>query len=274
MGTPQRCFPDVDEDGARVARTAMDPWLDGRPPHLPHAPNGVPKVFLLPGDPARVDKAVSVLSDFALIGQNREFRIAIGAYKGVPVGLCSTGIGGPSTEIALVELARLGVRTVIRIGGMGALAEHVRPGDLCVVTSAVREGGTAAHYADRDTPARTSPEVEFALTAAADRLGYATALIRVLSCDSYYVGEGRPVPGLEARAQARFDQVVATKVDAMDMESETVLAVGAAVGLRVGALLVAHASRTTDSWLEDYEPAQLSLLTVACRAAWMLTRAM
>ncbi|WP_030106581.1 MULTISPECIES: nucleoside phosphorylase [Actinoalloteichus] len=254
-----------------MPRSAADPWLDGRPPHLPCGPGDLPEVCLLPGDPARVDRAAAVLDDFRVLGQNREFRVGVGRRGEVEVGVCSTGIGGPSTEIALVELARLGVRTVLRTGGMGALSARIAPGDLCVVTEAVREGGAASWYADPEVRALSSPEVRTALAATADRAGERAHGITVLSCDSYYVGEGRPVPGLEDRAARRFAQVEALGVDAMDMECETVLAVGAAVGLRVGGLLVAHASRATDSWLEDYEPAQLRMLRVAADAAARLS---
>ncbi|ASO21994.1 uridine phosphorylase [Actinoalloteichus hoggarensis] len=257
-----------------MARSAADPWLNGRPPHLP-IPEGerLPAVCLLPGDPARVDRAGGVLDDFRLLGQNREFRLGVGHVGGVGVAVCSTGIGGPSTEIALVELARLGVGTVIRTGGMGALAAHIAPGDLCVVTTAAREGGAAACYADPATPARSSTDVSTALRTAAASNGEAPHDIGVLSCDSYYVGEGRPVPGLEARAAARLAAIESRAVDGMDMECETVLVVGAALGLRVGGILVAHASRATDQWLEDYEPAQLRMLRVAATAAAELGRA-
>ncbi|APU16816.1 MULTISPECIES: nucleoside phosphorylase [Actinoalloteichus] len=257
-----------------MTRSAADPWLNGRPPHLPiSSEEGLPAICLLPGDPARVDRAGQVLDDFRLLGQNREFRLGVGRVGAVEVAVCSTGIGGPSTEIALVELARLGVHTVIRTGGMGALAAHIAPGDLCVVTTAVRDGGAAACYADPATPAQSSPEVSAALRAAAASAGETPHDIGVISCDSYYVGEGRPVPGLEGRAAARLAEIESRSVDGMDMECETVLVVGAALGLRVGGILVAHASRATDQWLEDYEPAQLRMLRVAVTAAGELGRA-
>ncbi|WP_440902065.1 nucleoside phosphorylase [Actinosynnema sp.] len=251
-----------------MARSAADPWLDGRPPHLPCGPGDLPEVCLLPGDPARVDRAAQVLDDFRVLGQNREFRVGVGTFGGTPVAVCSTGIGGPSTEIAVVELARLGVRTVIRTGGMGALGAHIEPGDLCVVTEAEREGGAARHYADPEIPALATTAVSEALLAAAPAHFRRPAhRIRVLSCDSYYVGEGRALDRMEERAARRLAEIEAMGVDAMDMECETVFAVGTAMGLRVGAVLVAHASRASDSWLEDYEPAQLAMLRVAAAAA-------
>jgi uridine phosphorylase len=81
---------------------------------------------LLPGDPDRVGKAASVLDSVFEIGRRREFQMARGTWRGTPITVCSTGIGGPSTEIAVVELANLGMKRGIRVGGMGA----IDPSDL------------------------------------------------------------------------------------------------------------------------------------------------
>ena len=51
-------------------RSAIWPWKGDVPPHLPR-PDNMPKAFLLPGDPGRVDKAAEVLDDFRIVGQNR-----------------------------------------------------------------------------------------------------------------------------------------------------------------------------------------------------------
>lgn len=111
-----------------MARSAQDPWWEGAAPHLPARAGQLPETCLLPGDPARVDLASDVLADFGILGHNREFRIGVGTVDGTPIAVCSTGIGGPSTEIAVVELARLGVTTVLRTGGMGALSARIAPG--------------------------------------------------------------------------------------------------------------------------------------------------
>ena len=86
----------------------------------------MPTAFLLPGDPGRVDFAASVLRDFVIVGQNREFRLGYGYLGGVLIGVCSTGIGGASAEIATVELAAMGARILIRTGGCGALAQDLQ----------------------------------------------------------------------------------------------------------------------------------------------------
>ncbi|MFF5264408.1 nucleoside phosphorylase [Actinomadura viridis] len=258
-----------------MARSARDPWRDGAAPHVPARLGTLPGVCLLPGDPARVDLAARVLADFEIRGQNREYRLGVGRLRGTPIAVCSTGIGGPSTEIAVVELARLGVTTVLRTGGMGALRERIAPGSVCAVTAAVPGGGAASWYAaDTGSPTGTGAggrtadaQVTRALHAQAASLGIGLTEVTVASTDSYYLGQGRPLAGYEREAAERYSALRALGVDGVDMETETVLAVGRAMGLRAGALLVAHANRVTDGWLEDYEPAQLDMLRLAAHAA-------
>ena len=123
--------------------SAQFPWQDGLPPHVPCGPGDVPETVLLPGDPARADRVLALLEEPVLLGQRREFRYGLGRWQGVPVAVCSTGIGGPSTEIAVVELVNLGARRLIRIGGMGALDPALAPGSFLIVDRALRGSGAA-----------------------------------------------------------------------------------------------------------------------------------
>lgn len=252
-------------------RSANDPWLNGRPPHIPTDGRTLPSVCLLPGDPDRVSLASAVLDDFELVGEKREYRLGVGCFNGQRVAICSTGIGGPSTEIAIVELSRLGVTTFIRVGGMGAIPAGIAPGSITSVASTLRDGGTARFYAKGEDPIPAHTEVLDALAAAAATHGEILTPVTVMSCDSYYVGEGRSLPGLEQTAAERLSDVVRRGADAMDMECETVFAVAKALGRRYGSILATHGNRATDEWLEDYAPVQHRMLTIACEAAAILS---
>ncbi|WP_307321658.1 nucleoside phosphorylase [Microbacterium sp. SORGH_AS_0862] len=226
---------------------------------------------LLPGDPARVGLAAPLFDSFEIIGSRREFTLAVGSYRGTSIAICSTGIGGPSTEIALIELHRLGVRTFIRVGGMGASNPSVAPGSLTSVQRTFREGGAARFYDSSTEPVSADPSVAAALERAARTRDETLLPVSTLSCDSYYLGEGRPVSGFEDFARDRLRHVTELGADAMDMECETVFVIARALNARYGALLAAHGNRATDEWLEDYEPVQLRLLQVALDASVNLT---
>jgi dihydroorotase len=215
-------------------RSAASPWREHRPPHLPCKMGDLPKAVLFPGDPARVDRFATVLTDFRIIGQNREFRIATGTFNGVELGVCSTGIGGPSTEIALVEAASLGCEFALRVGGTGALRSSIPVGTLLIVREALRGGGAASSYAIKSIPAKADPRMIEALSQAAKASGVATSSALVASTDSYYAGQDRPFPNSDPALRTRLETYSDRGADAVDMEAETILVVGKALGMVSG----------------------------------------
>ena len=76
-----------------------------------------------------------------------------GMYKGKKITATSTGMGCPSTAIAVEELARVGVRSFIRVGSSAGLQPQVKPGDLLVSEGSLRNDGTTAAYAHPGYPA-------------------------------------------------------------------------------------------------------------------------
>jgi len=101
-------------------------------PHIRLGRNQSANYALLPGDPGRVKRIAAFLDDVEELAYNREFYSVRGKYKGVSVLAVSTGIGGPSTGIAVEELNKIGVKTMIRIGSCGALQDNMKVGDLVI----------------------------------------------------------------------------------------------------------------------------------------------
>lgn len=247
-------------------RTAIWPWRGDTPPHIPHHLH-MPRAFLLPGDPGRVDKAAEVLEDFHIVGQNREFRMGVGMIDGVEIGICSTGIGGASTEIVMVELAALGVGVAIRTGGMGALAPDLSLGDFLIVEEAIRNSGVATFYAEPGERAAADPMVVQALDATRSALGLPGRIGRCATADGYYRAQGRPDHAAGQGEPAMLDALAERGADGVEMEAEIVFAVGAALSVRTGAVLAVHAHRRSDGWLEDYETTQRNVLRIGAKAA-------
>jgi len=249
-----------------MRRSAASPWKGDRAPHLPCRRGELPAGVFFPGDPGRVDRFASVLEGFRILGQNREFRVGVGTFEGVEMGVVSTGIGGPSTEIALVEAAELGCRVALRVGGTGVLDAGIPLGSVIVVEEALRGGGAAALYAGPLVKARPNAEVMAAVLRELEDGGVVHRRVRVASVDGYYAGQGRAYPGSLADVAGVLEGYRAQGVSALDMEAETILVVGKAVGLKAGVMLAVHANRANDTWLEDYEPAQDRLIRAACGA--------
>ena len=109
--------------------------------HVHLKPGDVGRYVLLPGDPGRVPLIASFFDTAKEVAYNREYRTFTGTVDGIKVSCCSTGIGCPSTAIAVEELIKCGADTFIRIGTCGALQREVKLGDLCITTAA-HTGGT------------------------------------------------------------------------------------------------------------------------------------
>jgi len=258
--------------GARAAKSgivrgaAKDPVIGGLLPHLKiEVSQKVPPIFFLPGDPSRVELFGESAEKFEALGANREFASARGTYKGKDFGVCSTGIGGGSTEIAVVELARLGVRIMVRTGGCGAVRKDIACGDFILNSGAVRWGGSSSCYAPPEFPAVADPGILMTLASACDRLGLRRHIGVGATSDSYYEGQARnAAPDRTPRiGEERMTFLKEARVLNLDMETETLFTIGYLLGVRTANILVVHGNRATDDWLADYGPAQRNLLAAA-----------
>ena len=127
--------------------------LGSRQYHIGIAPGEVSSVALLPGDPFRVPMIAEFLADVRDVAHQREHRTMIGQYKGRTITATSTGMGCPSTAIAVEELARVGVTSFIRVGSTAAVQPGINPGDLLISEGTLRNDGTTAAYAHPGYPA-------------------------------------------------------------------------------------------------------------------------
>lgn len=121
--------------------------------HIHVKPGEVGKYVLLPGDPDRVLRIAKYLNNAKEIAFHREHRTWTGEYKGIRVSATSTGMGCPSTAIAVEELANVGATHFIRVGSTAALQKGMHIGDLVFSTGAMRLDGTTKYYAHDSFPA-------------------------------------------------------------------------------------------------------------------------
>ena len=77
---------------------------ENKMPHIQLPENLGIRYAVLPGDPARAERAAGYLKDAKLLTFNREYKSYSGFWNGVPVLVMSTGMGGPSMAIAVEEL--------------------------------------------------------------------------------------------------------------------------------------------------------------------------
>lgn len=162
-------------------------------PHILCESNDVSEYVLLVGDPARVLRVSEFLDNFEEVAYNREFRTIKGEYKGVPITITSTGIGGPSTAIAMEELIVCGGKYFIRIGSGGAVQSHIRLGDLVISSGAVRDDGTTQMYINANYPAISDIELTHKILETCKDLNYSHYLGLVRSHDSFYIDDEQEI---------------------------------------------------------------------------------
>ncbi|MCS7240472.1 MAG: nucleoside phosphorylase [Candidatus Bipolaricaulota bacterium] len=203
----------------------------------------LPKGVLLPGDPGRAARIAEKLDHVEELAKNREFHSYRGLWKGIPVGVVSTGVGAPGAAICAEEAIRGGARVLIRVGTAGALQPGVQDGHLVVALGAVRAEGTTPRLLPLEFPALADPEVAKTLFEEAQKLGVPTHQGVVVTMDAFY--RGVLDLGLETYSQCG--------ALAVEMECAAIFCVAQLRGARAGAILAidGDARRATAG---DYNP--------------------
>jgi uridine phosphorylase len=205
--------------------------------HVKLSEGDVGKYVFLPGDPGRVSLIAGFLHDARHVVSNREFTTWTGSLDGTPVSVTSTGIGSPSTAIAVEELCNVGVHTFVRLGSAGALAPELKLGDVVVAQASVREDGTTSLYAPANVPAVADFDVTAALRDGSQTAGHRYHVGTVVASDGFYPGNE---PGRMPLEAALREQLVAYQrcgVLAADMESSALFIVAKIRRARAGTML-------------------------------------
>ena len=205
------------------------------------------ELAIVPGDPERVRKIAEMLDNPRFLACHREFTSWLAELDGHPIVICLTGIGGPSTSIAVEELAQLGIRTFLRIGTTGAIQPHIHVGDILITTAAVRLDGASLHFAPMEFPAVADFTCTTALVAAAEAMQVRQHIGITASSDTFYPGQER-YDTYSGRVVERFRGSMAEwqamGVMNYEMESATLLTMCASQGLRAGMVAGVIVNRT------------------------------
>ncbi len=210
--------------------------------HLQLRPEELPECVLLPGDPARAERIAASWDRARPLQRNREYLSFRGELRGVPLGVVSAGIGGPSMAIVVEELAQLGVQTILRVGSSGAIDPRLRGGDLAITLAAARLEATSRVYAPAGYPAVADPEVFRALVEAATALGRRHRSGITATVETFHLSQGRrgarPLPTGEGVFGVR--ELRELGVLNIEMETSVLLTLARLYGLRAGAVCAVY----------------------------------
>jgi uridine phosphorylase len=213
---------------------------------------------VLPGDPGRVEKTAKYIDPEGAIflASNREYTSWLANLDGKKVLVCSTGIGGPSTSIAIEELASIGIKNFFRIGTTGVIQRNIKLPCLIITTGSVRLDGASRHYAPIEYPAVADFELTSALVEAAKASGVDYHIGITASSDTFYPGQERydTYSGyVPLRFQNTLNEWQKLHVLNYEMESATLLTLVSVFGLRAGMIASAIVSRVASETPNDEE---------------------
>ena len=215
--------------------------------HLKIKEGDVGRYVLLPGDPGRCEKIAHFFDNPHFVAQNREYTTYTGTLLGEKVSVVSTGIGCPSTAIAVEELVELGADTFIRVGSSGSMQPDVHSGDVAIVTGAIRDEGTTLHYLPVEFPAVADVDIICALREGAKRLGYRYHLGVSQSKDSFYGEVERTRMPMAEHLKERWDAWVRAGAVCSEMESAALFILSSIYRKRAGgAMLVVNESELAE----------------------------
>jgi uridine phosphorylase len=214
--------------------------------HIDIAPGEVSTVALLPGDPFRVPLVADYLEDAREVAHKREHRTMVGTYRGRQVTVTSTGMGCPSTAIAVEELARVGVTSFIRVGSSAALQPGIQPGDLIVSEGSFRNDGTSDAYVPKGYPAVPDLELTQALVRAARIVGPKHDL-------GVHAGLNVTDDAFYAESPAWTQQMSGLGLLNVEMESSALFVVARQRGLRAGMVCAVSSNLVAGTSVYDEE---------------------
>ncbi|BAL93079.1 putative purine nucleoside phosphorylase [Actinoplanes missouriensis 431] len=158
--------------------------------HIGGKPGDIAERVLLPGDPMRAKWiAETFLEDAVCYTQVRGMLGFTGTWKGERVSVQGSGMGMPSASIYTHELINeYGVKSVIRIGSCGALADDLNLGDVIAAIGSSTDSNMNRYRFEGVVD--YAPVADFGLLRTAVEKGEAAGIpIRVgqiLAADTFY----------------------------------------------------------------------------------------
>ena len=253
------------------------------------------KIAILPGDPFRskliANKIAETYSTKAIpLAWKREYCTFLSEIERAKILVTSTGIGGPSTSIAIDELAKLGVMTFIRVGTTGAIQKNIKVGDVIITSGAVRLDGASSHYAPIEFPAVADHKVLNALVKSAESLHFSCGKIDkfqkspcyfvgiTVSADTFYPGQER-YDSHSGYVPRRFKGITKEwqKLNVLnyEMESSTVLTLCAALRDLSGGCVtgvIVNREIKDDISQDDLKKGQDNAVSVAIKATELIVK--
>jgi uridine phosphorylase len=181
---------------------------------------------LVPGPKERSDMLLKLLDGAQKSFTFLDYEMHTGSLEGKRVTVGNGGRYAPDTAITTEILCGAGAEALIRVGSCGSLQEHIKIGDLVIVTGALRGDGTSRYYVAENFSTVAHGDIVDALKRAADDLQVRYHLGWIFTTDALF----QETPEL-------IQQLNEQNVSSIDMVTSTFLTIAQVRGKKAGALL-------------------------------------
>jgi uridine phosphorylase len=165
---------------------------------------------LIPGPKERSQMLLGTLKnptkDFTFL----DYEMHTGTVDGKRVTVGNGGRFAPDTAMTTEILCAAGVEWLIRIGSCGSLQDHVKIGDLVIVTGAIRGEGTTSYYVAKNFSTVAHPEIVNALKRAAETLKVRYHLGWIFTTDALFQETPELIQELNQQHVSSIDMVTST----------------------------------------------------------------
>lgn len=268
----------------RESVRADNPMTDnGLQYHLHTKQGDIASYCLFVGDPGRAEMiAREFLTDAHLMGDHRGLKSFTGTYGDLRVSVVTTGMGGASTGIVMLEAVRCGARRIIRIGSCSALQPEIALGSPIVVTGAVRLEGASKNWALIEYPAMADFRVLNAFYSVSRQKKTKEDSVHFgieATTDCFNEGQARPDDGkyTPPRLLAQHRELIAAKVACYSMEAAAMFVWASTHGhlyeggVWVGAVNAVYGNRIQNTFdsdegrlASDQRAAEMGIKTLRC----------
>ena len=189
-------------------------------------PDSLGPYALVPGPKERSEMMLALLDSPQKNFTFLDYEMHTGLLDGKRVTIGNGGRYAPDTAITTEILCGAGARSLIRVGSCGSLQDHIKVGDLVIVTGALRGEGTSRYYVAENFSTLANAEIVNALKMAADDLKARYHLGWIFTTDALF----QETPEL-------IQQLNEQNVSSIDMVTSTFLTIAQVRGKEAGAVL-------------------------------------
>lgn len=189
-------------------------------------PDSLGPYALVPGPKERSEMLLTLMDSPQKNFTFLDYEMHTGTLEGKRVTVGNGGRYAPDTAITTEILCGAGAQSLIRVGSCGSLQDHVKIGDLVIVTGALRGDGTSRYYVAENFSTVADAEIVNALQRAAETLGV-----------RHHLGWNFTTDALFQETPALIQQLNEQNVSSIDMVTSTFLTIAQVRGKKAGAVL-------------------------------------